>query len=120
MQPSRLICSHTITRCCFMCQEHAPAQAGSAYAERASGFLGACLPRGGALGVPPPGGAAAYGGLVGGAPLARLEAEGLAWVPAWGNALAGLCFALCLVLNEQLMQVLGRPASMPIKSVRVG
>ncbi len=92
-------------------------QVGSAYAERASGFLGACLPYGGALGVPPPGGAAAYGGLVGGAPLARLEAEGLAWVPAWGNALAGLCFALCLVLNEQLAQVCRAPCLVEILSL---
>ncbi|KAK9827740.1 hypothetical protein WJX81_008185, partial [Elliptochloris bilobata] len=79
-------------------------QVGSAYAERASGFLGACLPRGGAFGATPPGGAAAYGGLAGGGTLQRLEAEGLAWVPAWGNACAGLCFALCLVLNEKLAQ----------------
>lgn len=71
------------------------------------------------MGVPPRGGAAAYGGLAGGAPLARLEAEGLAWVPAWGNALAGLCFALCLVLNEQLAQVCGAPCLGEILSVHV-
>ena len=91
---------------------------GSAYAERASGFLGACLPRGGAFGAPPPGAAAAYGGLPGGGALQRLEAEGLAWVPAWGNALAALCFALCLVLNEQLMQARSRTATQMLEEQR--
>ena len=81
-------------------------QAGSAYADRAAGFLGACLPRGAASGLPSAragGPGSAYGTLAGGGgALARLEAEGLAWLPAWGNALAGLAFVLCLALNERL------------------
>ena len=116
---SQLIIDHLLqlpksTSCDTVSRPYACAQVGSAYAERASGFLGACLPRGGAFGAPPPGAAAAYGGLPGGGALQRLEAEGLAWVPAWGNAFAALCFVVCLVLNEELMQARALPAAQAI------
>ncbi|KAK9824524.1 hypothetical protein WJX72_011089 [[Myrmecia] bisecta] len=83
-------------------ERHGPGmRSGGRTAQRAAGFLGACLPTPHSL-VP----VHRMPGLKGaaGQALARLSAEGLAWVPTAGNLLTLLCFTLCLALNSQLTQ----------------
>ena len=78
-------------------------QIGGLQAERAAGFLGACLPAGA---FPSAFSSAPLRGS-GGLALNRLAAEGLAWAPTVGNLATLLCFALALALNAQLTQVSG-------------
>jgi hypothetical protein len=69
-------------------------------AEKAAGFLGACLPQGA---HPLAWGSAPLRGP-GAAALNRLAVEGMAWAPTAGNLVALLCFALAIALNAQLTQ----------------
>ncbi len=67
--------------------------------DRASGFLGSCLPSGAMLG--------SSAGLKGScaAALHRLAAQGVGWAPTVGNLCTLLCFVLALALNAQLNEV---------------
>eukprot|EP00884_Botryococcus_braunii_P004655 jgi/Botrbrau1/14190/Bobra.182_3s0123.1 len=90
-------------------EERLPAggQGGKAYrvsgaaAERASKFLGTCLPPG--IPLVPVDRVAALKGVAGQA-IARLGQEGLAWVPTVGNVLTLLCFGLCIWLSQRFTE----------------